>query len=97
MATHEESARFLNEWERLTPEQQTLFLAAVIEMVEDLSRHSASRPSRRFKGVQGHPGIFELTWASAGRATFQYGTEKRLGEAHIIWRRIGSHAIVDDP
>jgi len=34
-----------------------------------------------------------MTWAKDGRATWQYGQELRAGEAHVIWRRIGSHEI----
>jgi hypothetical protein len=62
MPTHEELAQFLREWAKLTPQQQTLFLAAVNEMVSDLRTHSTFRPSSRVKGVQGHPGVFEMTW-----------------------------------
>jgi hypothetical protein len=51
----------------------------------------------RLKRVQGHPGIWEITWAPDGRATFEYGPEVIPGESHIIWRRIGSHDIFQDP
>ncbi len=37
MPTHDELPQFLREWAKLTPQQQTLFLAAVVEMVEDLA------------------------------------------------------------
>jgi len=97
MPTHEELARFLREWSRLTPRQQTLFLAAVIEMVEDLTSAAGYRSSLRVKGVQGYPGVFEITWARDGRATFHYGPEKQSGQTHIVWRRIGRHRILDDP
>lgn len=97
MPTHEELAQFLREWVKLTPQQQTLFLAAVNDMVADLRTHSTLRPSLRVKGVQGHPGVFEMTWAPNGRATFQYGPAVQTGEAHIIWRRIGNHSILNNP
>jgi hypothetical protein len=38
-----------------------------------------------------------MTWADNGRATFEYGPEVRPGHAHIIWRRIGGHEILDNP
>jgi hypothetical protein len=38
----------------------------------------------RVKRVQGHPGVWEMTWAPDGRATFEYGAEVRPGEAHVI-------------
>ena len=97
MPTHDEWAQFLREWRKLTPEQQSLFLAAVDEMVDDLSVHAPFRPSLRVKAVQGHSGVFEMTWATDGRATFHYGAEKRPGEAHIVWRRIGGHEIFKNP
>jgi hypothetical protein len=37
--------------------------------------------------------VFEMTWDNDGRATFSYGEEQIPGEAHVIWRRIGTHAI----
>jgi hypothetical protein len=49
------------------------------------------------KGVQGHPGVFEMTWAPDGRATFVYGAELISGEKHIVWRRIGPHDILKQP
>jgi hypothetical protein len=65
--------------------------------IEDLRAHAAFRPSLRVKVAQGHPAIFELTWAPNGRATFHYGAEVQPGEAHIIWRRIGGHEILRNP
>ena len=50
-------------------------------------------PRLRVKGVQGHAGVWEMTWAEDGRATFHYGDEVRAGDPHIVWRRIGSPAI----
>jgi hypothetical protein len=47
--------------------------------------------------MQGHPGIWEMSWAPDGRATFEYGDEVHSGEAHIIWRRVGTHAIFRRP
>jgi hypothetical protein len=47
--------------------------------------------------VQGSPGIWEMTWAPDGRATFAYGPEVIADEAHVIWRRIGDHSILADP
>jgi hypothetical protein len=38
-----------------------------------------------------------MTRAPDGRATFQYGPEIAPGEPHVIWRRIGTHAIFREP
>lgn len=55
------------------------------------------RANLRVKGVQGHTGVFEMTWAGDGRATFTYGSEQQPCETHIIWRPIGGHEILKNP
>ncbi len=77
--------------------QQAAFLAAVTEFVQDLRGHRDFRKRLRVKGVKGATGIFEMTWAGDGRATFGYGEPLRQGEAHVVWRRIGTHAIFTEP
>ena len=89
--------RFRAEFSRLTPTQQTAFLAAVAHFVEDLRAGGGFRNSLRVKGVKGSPGIFEMTWAPDGRATFRYGQAVRPGEAQVIWRRVGTHDIFHRP
>ena len=53
------------------------------------------------KGIQAAQGVFEMSWSGDGRATFQYGngngTESEAGQPHVIWRRIGGHAVLGDP
>jgi len=89
--------RFRADFRALSPEQQARFLTAVNEFVDDLATRRAPRPGLRVKGVQGAPGIFELTWAPDGRATFEYGEAVVEGEPHILWRRVGTHAILARP
>ena len=55
------------------------------------------RPGLRVKGVRGVPGVFEMTWAPDGRATFRYGAEQVPGQPHIVWRRVGTHGIFRQP
>jgi len=55
------------------------------------------RSALRVKGVRGATGVFEMTWAPNGRATFEYGAEINRSEPHVIWRRIGTHDIFDRP
>ncbi|HTX10790.1 MAG TPA: hypothetical protein VME22_19350 [Solirubrobacteraceae bacterium] len=54
-------------------------------------------PQLRVKRVQGEAGVWEITWAPNGRATFAYGPEVLAGQPHIVWRRIGSHDIFRRP
>ncbi|MFD5399326.1 hypothetical protein ACFWJW_34615 [Streptomyces sp. NPDC127097] len=55
------------------------------------------RPGLRIKGLHVAPGVYELTWAQNGRATWQYGHEKTCGTRHFVWRRMGTHAILTGP
>ncbi len=98
MPTHDEESQFLREFAALAPAQRAQFLDAMRKMVNDLRARQPLRPSLRVKRVQGHPGIFEMTWERTdGRATFEFGPEQRAGETHIIWRRIGGHDILQNP
>ena len=65
--------------------------------VEDLRSGRPFRKGLRVKGIQGASGIFEMTWADDGRATFEYGDEVVKGEAHIVWRRVGTHSVFTRP
>jgi hypothetical protein len=96
MPTYGWFARFGADFDLLSPEQQTAFLLAVEQFVEDLDR-GAFRKGLRVKGLKGATGVFEMTWADDGRATFEYDTPIREGESHILWRRIGTHAIFAKP
>jgi hypothetical protein len=97
LATFAWLARFRSDFLSLTPAQQAAFLAAVRQFVEDLEAGGAFHAGLRVKGVKGAAGIFEMTWADDGRATFQYGDAVKPGEPHVIWRRVGTHAIFKRP
>jgi len=95
--TYELRRAIEQDWGRLTPEQKAQFRMTRDQMIEDLREGNGFRKGLRVKGVQGAPGVFEMTWAPDGRATFSFGVEHRPGEPHIIWRRIGTHAILSRP
>lgn len=97
MPTYAWLARFRADFERLTPAQQAAFLAAVDQFVDDLRSGRTFRKGLRVKGIQGASGIFEMTWADDGRATFEYGAEVVKGEAHVVWRRVGTHSVFKRP
>ena len=99
MPTFETVPRFDRDWKKLTAQQQALFRRVVTEaFVSDLaSPERPFRPGLRVKGVTAYPGVFEMTWDGDGRATFSYGEEQVAGEPHVIWRRIGTHAIFTPP
>ena len=97
MPTFDAFARFWNEYGRLGREQKREFLAAKNQFVAAIGARRPPPPSLRVKRVQNMPGVWELSWAADGRATFEYGSELIERQPHIIWRRIGSHDIFRNP
>lgn len=95
MPTYDVLASFWRDWRSLTPQQQRAFRRVLEQFIADLSS-GAFRPGLRVKRVQGYPGVWEVTWAADGRATFEYGDEIQ-GEPHIVWRRIGTHDVFRRP
>jgi hypothetical protein len=87
---------FRHDLAALTPEQRAAFRRAATHFIHDLPT-GRFRKGLRVKGIQGARGIFEMTWAADGRATFQYGPQVTEGEAHVIWRRVGTHDILGNP
>ncbi|EHM31536.1 hypothetical protein SPW_0062 [Streptomyces sp. W007] len=101
MPTYEARPRFNADHRRLTPEQRHRFRQAVTAFVHDLRAGGHFRAGLRIKRVQRASGVYEITWSMgsgpAGRATWEYGPERRPGTPHVIWRRIGSHDILTGP
>jgi hypothetical protein len=97
MPTYQKLPRFLKDYAQLSEEERRRFKEAVKKFVEDLDRGGGFRPGLRVKGVEGAPGVFEMTWAPDGRATFHYGKSSRVGEPHVVWRRIGTHTVLEGP
>jgi hypothetical protein len=95
--TYEWLPVFERDLARLTREQRAAFATAVEALVSDLRMGKGVRPGLRVKGVQGAQGVFELTWAADGRATFQFGKPIHGTDPHVIWRRIGTHDIFKRP
>ncbi len=97
MPTYTRLPRFDRDYKRLSPPERTAFKDAVRKFVADLERGRGFRKGLRVKKVQGSTGVFEMTWADNGRATFQLGPEVQAGEPHVIWRRVGTHEILGEP
>lgn len=93
MPTFELGPSFLTDYKSLTREQKDLFLVARLKFVDDL-RTGRFRAGLRVKSYRAIPGVFEMTWAPDGRALFLFGAPVHEGEPHIIWLRIGTHAIL---
>lgn len=96
MPTHTQTATFQRDFGNLSRDEKEAFRAAVGKFVHDLQA-GRLRKSLRVKRIQGVPGVFEMTWANEGRATFEYGKEVIEGTPHVIWRRVGRHVIFSTP
>ena len=99
MPTHDETGEILRDYENLTPQQQDRFDSNREEFVADLiamerDRRQGFRAALRVKRVQGASGLFEMTWAPDGRATFSMGEPVIAGKRHIVWHRVGDHSIL---
>ena len=97
MPTFRTLPRCRQDFEALSDDEKKRFLQAVEKFVEDLDRGRGFRPGLRVKGIQGARGIFEMTWADDGRATFEYAAPVKAGQVHVVWRRIGGHTIFSSP
>lgn len=95
MPTYERTARFDRDLALLSDEDRRRFRAAVGKFVEDL-RTGSFRPGLRVRGIAGAPGVFEMSWAPNGRATFELRPGHGSGP-HVIWRRVGTHDVFREP
>ncbi|MFD9950985.1 hypothetical protein [Amycolatopsis sp. NPDC058986] len=97
MPTYAPTPQFTRDFKKLEQQAKQRFLSVVRnEFVPDLAA-GRFRPGLRVKGVVSARGVFEMTWAPDGRATFEYGKERSPGDPHVIWRRIGTHAVFQQP
>jgi hypothetical protein len=95
MPSYARTRQFDRDWQRLRPTDRDRYRRAFRKVDIDLAT-GRFRPGQRVRGVQGAPGVFEMSWAPDGRATFEYGQSQGAG-AHLIWRRIGTHAVLALP
>jgi hypothetical protein len=97
MPTYQKLPRFQKDFDQLSDDDRERFRQAATRFVQDLEGGSGFRPGLRVRGIQGAPGVFEMTWAPDGRATFHYGEPIREGHVHVVWRRVGTHTIFANP
>lgn len=97
MPTWATTRRFERDFRSLSERSRQRFQTAVERFVEDLQANRPFRPGLRVRSIEGAAGVFEMTWAPDGRATFEFGEPVRAGEVHIIWRRVGDHSVFGRP
>ena len=106
MPTHEETERFRRDLEQLTSKERELFGKAVGGFIADLQAWEDAgcvgrpqfRGELRVRSLRGRSAVWEVTWEyHDGRATFMYGPPVHEGKVHILWRRVGSHRIYENP
>lgn len=107
----EVTARFANEYRRLSAAEKHAFQVAAREFSKACDQLVGQRkvvwPHRlRVKAVHGAPGVWEMTWSFSGpdgRATWEWITVdvvtggKTTTEPAVRWRRIGGHRIFTEP
>lgn len=95
MPTHEELARFLRRFNKLSLELRLSFIAAAVALAEDLGDRgfdpTAVRPSLRLHKLSGE-NVWSVSFAGQYRAVFHLGEQQRPGHAHIVWEFVGTHA-----
>ena len=101
---YERTERFKRDYRKLPESHREEFKKAVLEQFQPALERRESDPGKawppalRVRGVEGAPGVWEMTWSFTdpdGRATWEW--VKIDGETGIRWRRVGSHAIFVDP
>ncbi len=96
MPTYAVEEQFGRDFRAMARSRQLAFLWARNRFIEGL-RSRQLHPALRVKRVVRHAGVWEMTRAPDGRATFSYGAEIISGQPHIIWRRMGTHDIFRQP
>ena len=93
MPTFETTQRFDHDLDKLTRDQRRQFRTVLTADFIPGLKVQQFHPRLRVKRVRSTAKVWELSWVPDGRATFEYGAERRPGEPHVIWRRIGTHGI----
>ena len=105
MPTYDALGRFWHDYERLNAIEQARFQRARSRFIAALRNWELSGfagtpqfpAALRVKALAGESKIFEMTWSPDGRCTWEFEDSRLIGKCHVTWRRIGPHAIYDDP
>ncbi|MBA3826288.1 MAG: hypothetical protein H0X24_20605 [Ktedonobacterales bacterium] len=87
---------FMREFNKLSHEQQQLFLEAVRAIIVSLRLTQKLPGSPLIKKMTDYE-IYEVRWAPNGRATFHLEPDPSGNEMIVVWRHIGGHEIYKHP
>jgi hypothetical protein len=94
--TFDRLAQFKRDYRKLTPDQRARFRSAAKKVIAPLSASPPCEPTQPLvKGLEGHPGFFEVYVDRNIRAVYTFGPAVRHGQPHIVWCRIGDQKVVD--
>ncbi|MFN2488341.1 MAG: hypothetical protein ABR529_01090 [Actinomycetota bacterium] len=96
MPTFESTEEFNRDFDRLSNEEQAAFDRALEKFIPGVDEGDFLG-GLRVKPMKRAQGIWEMTWAADGRATFEYGEPVKPDMRHVVWRRIGGHEIFRSP
>jgi hypothetical protein len=102
---YQRTESFKRDFQRLASGEKEQFKECILGSFAPAAETHVSNPGQsawpgrlRVKDVEGAPGVWEMTWSFTdpdGRATFEWVEIE--GETGVRWRRVGSHAIFNDP
>ncbi|HET7049475.1 MAG TPA: hypothetical protein VFI54_14525 [Solirubrobacteraceae bacterium] len=96
--TFDRLAQFKRDYAKLTPPQRDLFRAAVKKFVAPFSTTPPGEFGQpHIRELKEHPGYYELRFATDTRAIYTFGEAIRRGQPHVVWCRIGSDGVLDQP
>jgi hypothetical protein len=96
--TFDRLAQFRRDYEKLTRPQRDHFRAAVKKFVAPFSTTPLPEVEEALvQQLRDHPGFYELRVDADTRAIYTFGDAIRRGQPHIVWCRIGSDEVLDQP
>jgi len=96
--TFDRLAQFKRDYENLPQSQRDRFRAAVKMFVAPFSTGPLLDVGGALvRELRDHPGFYELRLDTGTRAIYTFGEAIRRGQPHVVWCRIGSDEVLDQP
>ncbi|MGZ4183901.1 MAG: hypothetical protein ACXVUE_03320 [Solirubrobacteraceae bacterium] len=96
--TFDRLAQFKRDYEKLTQPQRDRFRAAARMFVAPFSTAPLTDVGGALvRELRDHHGFYELRLDVDTRAIYTFGNAIRRGQPHVVWCRIGSDEVLDQP